>query len=153
MCLANSSAMTMRLQLMIGLWLQSPILRPRGLAAATFIQISNVMRTRSPRIAEAWLGQGNVFFELNKHSDALTAYDEALNLKSDLAEAWLGRGNVLTEVKQHDAALSAYDRALAVGPELAEPWLGQGIVLAGLKRYADAFAAYDRAVALNPRLA
>ena len=47
-----------------------------------------------PDLAGAWLGRGNLFFELKRYDEALAAYDKALILMPDLARAWLGRGNL-----------------------------------------------------------
>ena len=65
---------------------------------------------------------------LERHDQAVAAYDKALALKPDLPEAWLGRGNVLASLKRHDQAVAAYDRALMLKPNLAEAWLGRGNV-------------------------
>ena len=98
----------------------------------------------------AWLGRGNVFFDLKHYDEALAAYDKALALKPDLENAWVGRGNVFYELKRYDEALAAYDKALALKPDLDEAWLGRGNVFYELKRYDEAFAAYDKTLARKP---
>ena len=100
----------------------------------------------------AWLGRGNVFYDLKRYDEAFAAYDKALALKPDLAEAWLGRGNVFYDLKRYDEASTAYDKALALKADLAEAWLGRGNVFYDLKRYDEAFAAYDKALSLKPEL-
>ena len=35
-------------------------------------------------LAEAWLGRGNVFFELKRYDEAFAAYDKAFSLKPEL---------------------------------------------------------------------
>ena len=100
----------------------------------------------------AWLGRGNIFFDLKRYNEAFAAYDKALALKPDLAEAWLGRGNVFFDLKRYDESFAAYDKALAIKPDLENAWLGRGNVFTDLKRYDEAFAAYDKALALKPDL-
>ena len=40
-------------------------------------------------LAEAWLGRGNVFFDLKRYDEAFAAYDKALALKPDLEKLGL----------------------------------------------------------------
>ena len=42
------------------------------------------VRHEKPDLAEAWLGRGNVFFDLKRYDEAFAAYDKALALKPDL---------------------------------------------------------------------
>ena len=71
-----------------------------------------------PNLAEAWLGRGNSFCELNRYQDALIAYEKALALDPDLAEAWFGCGNIFVQLKEHDKALATFERALLLKPDL-----------------------------------
>ena len=77
--------------------------------------------TIKPDLAAAWLGRGNVFYELKRYDEANSAYDKALELAPDLASAWLGRGNLLSDLQRYDDALAAYDKALSLEPDLAQP--------------------------------
>jgi protein O-GlcNAc transferase len=70
-------------------------------------------------MSDAWLGRGNVYFDIERYDDALTAYEHAIMLNPDLAEAWLGRGNVYLELYRYDQAFHAYDKAFALKPELS----------------------------------
>ena len=72
-----------------------------------------------PDLEGAWLGRGNVFFELKRYDEAFAAYDKALALKPDFDDAWLGRGNVFCALRCYDEAFAAYDKALALKPDLA----------------------------------
>ena len=42
-----------------------------------------------PDLENAWLGRGNVFYDLKRYDEAFAAYDKALALKPDLENAWL----------------------------------------------------------------
>jgi tetratricopeptide (TPR) repeat protein len=70
--------------------------------------------TIRPDLEHAWLGRGNVFYDL----EAIAAYDRALSVRADLEQAWLGRGDILFEFKRYDEAFAAYDKALVLKPEL-----------------------------------
>jgi predicted TPR repeat methyltransferase len=108
-------------------------------------------RSRRPferGVAEAWVACGNVLYHyqsLASARPALTAYERALNIKSDLAEACLGQGNIFNLLARNQEALAAYDRALAIEPELAEAWLGRARALQDLERLDEAIVAYRSA--------
>ena len=106
-----------------------------------------------PDLAEAWLGRGNVCYELEQYDAAAAAFDKALAINASLGKAWLGRGNVLTARKQFDSALAAYDTALRHCPDLPDAWLGRSKVFTELKQYNSALSACDRALALAPNSA
>ncbi len=112
--------------------------------------------TKRGRSGPGWrtfnLDAGNVFSLLNRHDEAMAAYDEALTLRPDLADAQLGRGHTLFSLNRHDEALAAYDKALALKPDLAEAWNGRGNILNGFKRHDEASTAFDKALAFKPGL-
>ena len=133
------------------------------MAGATFFGISSAIDEAlaaydkalsiRPDLEEAWLGRGNVFWNLKRYDEALAAFEKALSTKPQLEGAWLGLGNVFTDLKRYDEASSAYDKSLSLKPNLAEAWLGRGNVFWNRKRYHEALAAYDGALSIQPDLA
>ena len=53
-------------------------------------------------MADAWLGRGNVYYDLKRYDEAFAAYDKGLSLRPDNAEAWLGCGNVSYNLRRYD---------------------------------------------------
>jgi predicted TPR repeat methyltransferase len=88
--------------------------------------------------------------QLNRHVDALKAYDEVLTIRSDQAGAWLGRADAYYRLKRFNETLAAYNKALAIKRDLAEAWHGLGVVLGELVRYDESLVAFDTALALRP---
>jgi tetratricopeptide (TPR) repeat protein len=104
----------------------------------------------APEFDRAWFGQGNVRFDLQDWTGAITSYDKALKLKGEDDQVWFNRGVALSQVKEWKLALDSYGQALDIKPDKVEAWDGQGIVLKALGQYQEAVTSYDRAVSLNP---
>jgi Flp pilus assembly protein TadD len=56
--------------------------------------------------------------ETNRLSEAVSAYQSALQVQPDLVEAHYNLGEVLTELGRHDEAAAAHQKAAALAPEL-----------------------------------
>jgi len=107
---------------------------------------------RSPNLAEAWLGRGQVLAELGRGAEAVESYDRAIANKPELTPVHLMRAKLLVDLGRHDEALEGVDELLATTPKFAEGWLGRGNVLFELKRYDEALASYEHSVALKAAL-
>ncbi|MBE9005196.1 tetratricopeptide repeat protein [Fortiea sp. LEGE XX443] len=93
--------------------------------------------------------QGNTLFELQRYQDALTAYEQAVNIRPDYPQGWNGQGKTLFKLKQYPAALTAYEKAIQLQPDYVEAWSGRGFTLQKLQRYTEAIAAFDKALQLH----
>ncbi|BAY19779.1 serine/threonine kinase [Anabaenopsis circularis NIES-21] len=93
--------------------------------------------------------QGNTLFELQRYQDALSAYEEAVNIRPDYAQGWNGQGKTLFKLKQYDEALTAYEKAIQIQPDYVDAWSGRGFTLQKLQRYPEAIAAFDKALQLH----
>jgi tetratricopeptide (TPR) repeat protein len=86
---------------------------------------------RYPESSSAWELKGNILQQLERHSEALNAYDRALlfsehpqanepisadNLPNDLPTAvlWTERARVLARLNRNQASVAAYDQALQI---------------------------------------
>jgi len=103
-----------------------------------------------PDLDHAWLGRGNVFYELRRLNEAFGAYDKALSLNSELAGAWLGRGHLFLELRRYDEARDAYDKALSLKPNLAEAWVGRGNVWQRCGRHEESASDFAKVLAIEP---
>jgi protein O-GlcNAc transferase len=103
-----------------------------------------------PDNALAYLNRGNALKDLRRLDDALSCYNKAVALKSNLVDAHSNRSIVLYYLKRLDEALSSYDRTIALKPDHAEAYNNRGIVLFELNRLEDALVSCEKAVALKP---
>jgi len=96
------------------------------------------------------LKKGVVLAGLDRHEEALEAFDKALEINLDYADAWSNKGVVLAGLDRYEEALAACDKALEINPDFANAWYNKGVDLAGLDRDEEALAAYDKALKINP---
>ena len=89
---------------------------------------------------------GNALTDLQRHDEALAAYDKALALQPDSPELRLNKGRILNALARYDDALTCYNDALALQPDLAEAYSNSGITLNALKRYTEALESCDKAM-------
>jgi tetratricopeptide (TPR) repeat protein len=63
-----------------------------------------------------WNNLGNALAHQRRHSEALTCYQQALQLRPGYDPSWNNLGNVLEEVGDLEAATRAYARAVSLEP-------------------------------------
>jgi predicted O-linked N-acetylglucosamine transferase (SPINDLY family) len=103
----------------------------------------------NPRSVEALFAYGCALQRLNRHAQALAAFDQALALDGE-HEALLRRADALRALGRLRDALEGYDSYLARNPDAAEAWHNRGLALSELKRFKDAVSSFGRALALRP---
>jgi len=96
------------------------------------------------------LRQGLNLARLDRHEDALAAFDKALQLDPYNANAWVSRAIELRFLNRDEDALVALDKAVELDPNISHAWILRGLSFARLDRDEEALAAYDKAVELNP---
>jgi predicted O-linked N-acetylglucosamine transferase (SPINDLY family) len=101
-----------------------------------------------PGNAIAHLNRGNALKDLKRLDDALSCYNKAIALKSNLVDAHSNRSIVLHHLRRFDEALAGYDRTIALKPDHAEAYNNRGIALFDLNRPDEALVSYDKAIAL-----
>jgi Flp pilus assembly protein TadD len=95
---------------------------------------------------------GMALGHLDRHEEALLAYQRALQLRPDYPEALNNLGTTLEALGRPAEALVCFQNALKLQPDRAEWWSNVGNVLLLLRRHEEAEAAYRQAVALSPAL-
>lgn len=104
---------------------------------------------KSPALAEAWLGRGQLLSQFGQHADAIVSFDRAIASNPELIHVHLLRAKLLADLGRRNEALQGVDRLIQLKPYSAPAWIGRGNILFELKRYEEALAAYDRACALD----
>ena len=72
--------------------------------------------------ARAWINEGNVLFQLNRHEQAVAAYDRAIGIDPHSAQAWCNRCNSLINRSEYDLALSSAQKAIQIDPDMVEAY-------------------------------
>lgn len=94
---------------------------------------------------QQWLTEGNTLADLKRYEEALSAYEHAIRLDSNLAIAYNNKGNTLYSLKRYVEALSAYEQAIYLNPDYANAYHSMGITLTKLGKSKEAQRAYAKA--------
>lgn len=93
---------------------------------------------------------GNVLRQQQLIDAALTAYQTAIELKSDYAIAYNNLGLCHYEQKNFAAAKTAYEKALALSPSFAHARVNYAILQTQLGEFSEAKKNLEKAIELNP---
>jgi tetratricopeptide (TPR) repeat protein len=93
---------------------------------------------------------GNELHQQGRHSEALAAYDQALELNPHYPAALHNRGVVLLALREPARALQSFERALSLQPAFAEALYNRANALTELKRIREALADDEKAIAVRP---
>ena len=110
----------------------------------------DVLRGSNSRFADSAYTKGVLLMREGRFHDAVTAFDEALEVRPGFVEAISNRATALSEMTRYEDALEGFNQALAIDAEHAISWNNRANTLAAMKRFEDAVASYDRALQLSP---
>jgi tetratricopeptide (TPR) repeat protein len=105
----------------------------------------------APDFTAAWLTQGALLLEMNKHMESIAAYLKATELEPDNAEAWAGLGNAYGRSMYPEKAVEAFARAIAISPSKAGIQMSYAHELKTVGDQAGALLAYRAAIQNRPR--
>jgi predicted O-linked N-acetylglucosamine transferase (SPINDLY family) len=103
------------------------------------------------RSVPAHLHQGLALAALNRHEEALDAFNKALAISPRNAAVLTSRGDALCDLGRPAEALESYDRAIGSDPRTVPALLNRGNLLRSLGRPGEALASYEKAVSVDPR--
>lgn len=95
-----------------------------------------------------WHKKGDQLFSIDRHKEAIAAYDIALKIEPDNYSIWNNKGFALYIIDEYDQALIAFDKVLEIEPNHAEAWLYKGSTLCLLGDYPKCISALIKAVTL-----
>ena len=82
--------------------------------------------------------RGNALCSLERYTEAVDAYEQALRLAPSYAFAYKGKGDALIALSRYEEALAAYEQAIERDPKYAAAYNGEGDALTWLGRYEEA---------------
>jgi tetratricopeptide (TPR) repeat protein len=94
----------------------------------------------------ALLEKGRSLINTNKPSEAVTCYDEVLQLDANHPEALVKKGVALERLKQDQEAIRCYDRAIEVDGRMTLAYLYKGGVRNRQQRHEEALSCYEQAL-------
>jgi Flp pilus assembly protein TadD len=105
----------------------------------------------SPDSAATWNENGTSLYSQGKYSEALQAFNNALEFDPRSSQIWYNKGNALYSQGKYDEAITAYDKVVELDPKYAYAWFAKGKAFYYLKKYEDALQALDNLIELNPK--
>jgi cytochrome c-type biogenesis protein CcmH/NrfG len=106
---------------------------------------------QNPTDAQPRVQLGNMYFDAEQYSQAITWYEQALALNPNDANVSTDLGVAYYYTNQPDRALAQFDHSLKVDPTHVKTLLNVGIVRAfGKQDLAGAARAWEQVVALSP---
>ena len=100
--------------------------------------------------AAASMRQGLAKVDRGEHRDAITDFDQAIQLQPDYVDAYYNRGVAKFHLGQSQIAISDYDIALRIQPDYAPAFVARGVAKASLGKHQDAIPDFDQAIQLEP---
>lgn len=94
--------------------------------------------------------EGDQHLKQQQYSQALHAYEEALNIDPLNFHAWNGKGTSLYSQGNYKRAYDAYQRATEIDPENPVVWVSAGLALNRLKRFSQSLVHFERALSIDP---
>jgi len=91
-----------------------------------------------------------LYFRLQRHSDAIRSFERVLESQPANADARWGLALALIAEGRIEEAIASFKQHTQLQPESAESHSGLGMALAMTKRYSEAIEAYTEAVRLDP---
>ncbi|MEG4818411.1 tetratricopeptide repeat protein, partial [Microcoleus sp. K5-D4] len=104
-----------------------------------------------PKYDDALYGLGASLNDLGRYSEAIAAFETALEIDPKFHFAWYGLGNALNDLGRNSEAIAAFEKALEIDPKYVKAWNGLGATLKDLGRYSEAIAAFETALEINPK--
>jgi tetratricopeptide (TPR) repeat protein/tRNA A-37 threonylcarbamoyl transferase component Bud32 len=98
---------------------------------------------------QEWFRQGQRLEKSQKYTEALIAFDRALEICPTHAELWGRRGSVLGMLGRHSEAETAYRQAIALHPGRADLWGNLGGCLLRLEQFEAAVTAFNQTIKLK----
>ncbi len=118
---------------------------------------------------KTYYNKGTAFYHLGKYSEAIKAYDKAVELDPKYFKAYIDKGVILlNNFKKYEKAIKVFDQAIAINNDENVDIYGygsrhnfsnclayynKGITLGELGKYEEAIKAYNQAIKINPKLA
>src|SRR6266849_1632893 len=96
------------------------------------------------------LKEAHTLYSQKRLDEAVTIYDQALQIDGNSSLGWQGRGLTQGLRSRHQEALASFERALQLDRSLVASWNGKGAALSALRRPREALEAFEQAIKLEP---
>ena len=120
-----------------------------GNKLAHALELEELVR-KNPQDVDSLIHLGNVYYDVEKYQDAVTAYEKALAVKPDNPDVLTDLGTMYRALGQLDLALARYNKAITFNPKHQNARFNKCVVLLDMGRKEEAKAAWEALVAVIP---
>ncbi len=104
-----------------------------------------------PGVYQAYNSLGNYYYDNDRLDDALTAYQQAIELRPDVARPWLNQAILLERLGQVPAAAQSCRRAIRLQPDAIAARLNLAGLYQRQETYDQAIVEFAAVLAIDPR--
>ncbi|MDB9348060.1 tetratricopeptide repeat protein, partial [Nodularia spumigena] len=102
--------------------------------------------------ASQWLERGNQLWRLRRYSEAVTAFEQAIEQKpSFIYLAYYGKGLALDSDKKYPEAIAAFEQAVKTNPNFLAAWLSLSVSHQKFNQFQQALVAIETAIQKQPK--
>lgn len=103
-----------------------------------------------PGNGSAWFGLGSAHFHLNRHNDAIEAYQQTLRINPEDSRAWASLAAQYNFLQRYTEAVDAARQAVRIDAEDATAWVFLGFAYSNLKLFTEAVDPLRQAIRIDP---
>ncbi|MDB9358738.1 tetratricopeptide repeat protein, partial [Nodularia spumigena CS-588/02] len=102
--------------------------------------------------ASQWLERGNQLWRLRRHSEAVKAFEQAIEQKPSFVYlAYYGKGLALDSDKKYPEAIAAFEQAVKTNPNFLAAWLSLSVSHQKFNQFQQALVAIETAIQKQPK--
>jgi tetratricopeptide (TPR) repeat protein len=94
--------------------------------------------------------RGYSYLKLEQYENALSDFNQAIELNPEFANAYFQRGNIYKEQEKYEKAISDYSQVIEINPDYFTAYNNRGGIYAKLEQYQKAISDFNQAIELNP---
>ena len=96
------------------------------------------------------LDEGNKFYYQKDYHNAISKYNEAIELDPNYANTYYNRGNAYDYLKNYEQAIENYNKAIQLNPNYVAAYYNRGLSYCYLKDYDKAIKDFNKTILLDP---
>lgn len=105
----------------------------------------------NPQNLQAWTSLGHIYFDVDRPTKAINAYNKSLAIDPTNPNVWTDLGVMYRRNKQFADAINAFERATSLSPTHEQSRFNKGVVLLyDLNDKAGAKKAWEELLTINP---
>lgn len=105
---------------------------------------------KQPDCSSAYINRGNAYVVDEKYNEAISDYNEAIELEPAAADAYIDRAIAKSKQDDINGAIEDYDKAIEIGPADAEMYSERALLKIQIQNVAGAIKDFSSAISLDP---